>query len=109
MKTITTIGAQGDVVFRRVDKLPEGCTKQKDRIVAHSETGHNHVASTGDYYVKNGMLSYLVVNGPVQIDHHRDWDTHETVQLYADDKPEIVWEIRRQREHTPEGWRRVED
>ena len=108
MKTIKRIGAQGDVVFRRVEKLPKGCKKQKDRIVAHSETGHNHVATGGDYYVKDGMLSYLVCKGPVEIRHHRDWDTHETLELKGTG-PEVVWEIRRQREHTPEGWRRIED
>ncbi len=108
MKTINKIGAQGDVIFRRVVKLPEGCTKNADLVVAHSETGHNHVATSGELWVKDGMLSYLVCNGPVQIEHKRDWDTHETLELRGTG-PEIIWEIRRQREYTPEGWRRIED
>ena len=108
MKTISKIGAQGDVIFRRVDKLPSGCTEKKERIVAHSETGHNHVATGGRYFQKDDMLSYLVCTGPVQVEHHRDFDTHETIELRGEG-PEIIWEIRRQREHTPEGWRRIED
>lgn len=107
MKQVKQLAAQGDVIFRKVDKLPPGCTKQPNRVVAHSETGHNHVASGGTLYQKNAMLSYLVTNGPVKVDHHRSYDTHETLELLGEG--ETVWEIRRQREHTPEGWRRVED
>ena len=47
MKMFTNCAAQGDVMLRRIDKLPAGVTQAKaDKgvyIVAHSETGHNHV------------------------------------------------------------------
>ena len=111
MKQVSKCAFQGDIMIRRVEKLPEGVTKQKDLIVAHSETGHHHVAAGGEVerYQLDGMLSYLVAKGPVKIEHKRPWDTHETLELLYDGGPEIVWEIRRQREHTPEGWRRVED
>lgn len=121
MKTITKMAAQGDVMFRRVDKLPADAVKQPhatEVIVAHSETGHHHVAlQMQDYYTLPGdrgaMLSYLVASGalPIRIEHRRPYDTHETLEL-LNDTPEIgevIWEIRRQREWTPEGWRQVED
>jgi hypothetical protein len=110
MKIVENCAFQGDIMIRRVEKLPEGVTKQKDLVVTHSETGHNHVAvGKAERWQKDGMLSYLVAKGPVKIEHHRPWDTHETLELLYDGGPEVVWEIRRQREHAPEGWRRVED
>ena len=111
MRKIDKIGAQGDVLFRRVDKLPAGYKPTENKIVAHSETGHNHVA-VGNFqrYEKpdDGMLSYMVSTEPIRVDHLRAWDTHEALELLADGG-ETIWEIRRQREWTPEGWRRVED
>ena len=120
MKTITTMAAQGDVMFIRVEKLPKGAVKQpksEEIIVAHSETGHHHMAlQAHEYYTAPGtrgeMLSYLVASGslPIVIEHRRPYDTHETLELKGPPiGGEVVWEVRRQREHTPEGWRRVED
>ena len=111
MKTIDKCGFQGDVVFLKAEKLPKGFVKTKDNVIAHSETGHNHVAlGNFERYVNpdDVMRSFIVAKGPVQIEHHRSYDTHETIELRGD-APEVVWEIRRQREYTPEGWRRVED
>lgn len=102
---------QGDVMFRRVAKLPTGATRQKgkEHIVAHSETGHHHVALGGAYYTTpDPFVAYIVTKAPVKVEHRRSTDTHETLELLTDGA-EVVWEIRRQREHTPEGWRRVED
>lgn len=113
-KTVATDGRpafQGDVMFRRVPALPAGSTRSdgREHIVAHSETGHHHVALGGTYYTTGDpMLSYLVTTDPVLVEHRRSTDTHETLELLSDGG-EVVWEIRRQREYTPEGWRRVED
>lgn len=136
MEIIRTIGAQGDILIRRVDSLPKGLTKdtEENPIVAHSETGHHHVAiPTRDCrverYVKDEMKSYLVIKAKrdelrskaddaianidealcgAVIEHHRDWDTHETVALPCEDG-EAVYEVLRQRESSPEGWRQVAD
>jgi len=47
MKQITKCGFQGDVAFRRIDKLPGGAKAAKEDggrlIVGHSETGHHHI------------------------------------------------------------------
>lgn len=112
MKTVSRIAAQGDVTFVRVDKLPEGLTLKSDgarAIVAHSETGHHHVAVAERvrlYGAEDPMVCYLVneTGRYADIVHDRPFDTHETLRL---DGP--VWKIVRQREATPEGWKRVED
>lgn len=114
MKTISEIGAQGDLLIIKIDALPDGVERVKDLVVAHSETGHHHVARGAvERFMEpggDGMLSYLVAKGPVQVEHLRSWDTHETLELlYDGTETEVVWEIRRQREWTPDGWRRVED
>ena len=115
MKKIKNAAAQGDVFFIRRESLPDGATKSKtvvDRVVAHSETGHHHVAlGAADYYKKPGddMLAWLVTNQPVVVEHRRSFDTHEALELLADGGGEVIWEIRRQREHTPKGWRQVVD
>lgn len=103
---------QGDTVFRRVDKLPDDAKRAavaKEHVVAHSETGHHHVALGGTYYTTADPLrAYLVTTTPVKVEHRRSTDTHETLELLSGGG-EVVWEIGRQREYVPEGWRRVAD
>jgi|SRR5690606_10829787 len=110
--TIQEQAAQGDVMFLRVDKIPETAQKEEkngDLIIAHSETGHNHsiTADTDAHLFKepsDPLTCYLMVASDfADVVHHRSFDTHETVRL-----PKGLWKIRRQREHTPQG-RRVED
>lgn len=100
---------QGDIMLTRVDSLPKEAKLQDNNVVAHSETGHHHVAERAKVFaVPNGEELYLQALGKsVDIVHKRDYDTHETVRLLS--KPGEVFKVRRQREYTPEGWRRVED
>ena len=120
MKRITKMAAQGDVMFTRIAKVPRDAIKQPlttEIVVAHSETGHHHVAlQAQEYYTASGgrdaMLSYLVTTGalPIVIEHRRPYDTHESLELLSDPDGEVVWEIRRQREAwTPTTWRRIAD
>lgn len=135
MKTIQRIGAQGDVLFCRVNKLPKG-VKEIQRsadglVLAHSETGHHHVVESQGARLfadpNNPFLSYLVGDSSkadaLDVVHKRAWDTHETTRLAFRPDAEIpkidaeieigepknltVWEIRRQIEAMPDGWRRV--
>ena len=116
-KTFNTCAAQGDLLIRRIEKLPEGVTpltgESGTYVVAHSKTGHNHVIAQRPnvklYTTGNPMVSYLEVieatdEAEVLIEHLRSFDTHEAIAI-----PTGYFEIRRQREYTPEGWRRVED
>lgn len=106
--------AQGDMVLRRIDKLPDGvkpieaeCGKY---ILAHSETGHNHVIRQQDgvsFFANdnNPLIAYLVVdNTKCLLEHERSFDTHSPIEIGNG-----IYEIRRQREYTPEGWRRAAD
>ena len=52
----------------------------------------------------NPMICYLSVVEPCEIKHLRSFDTHESIRFEIGD-----YEIRRQREYVPEGWRRIED
>jgi len=117
MKTFINTCAQGDLYIRRIDKLPDGAKLAKAEkgqyVVAHSETMHNHVIAERPnvalYTTDDPMISYLEVIEATDatetlLEHLRSFDTHETIKL-----PVGTFEIRRQREYTPEGWRRVED
>ena len=112
---VTTMGAQGDVVFRRVNKIPAGFEAQSasaQTVLAHSETGHHHsvdVAGVRLHVGEDPLVAYLQLVDVASADvvHHRDYDTHETLRLMGGIGS--VWEVRRQREYTPDGWRRVLD
>lgn len=117
MKTFKNTAAQGDLLIRRVDKLPADVKPMAAErgffVVAHSETGHNHVIAERPnvklYTTGDPMVSYLEVIEATDkmetlLEHLRGYDTHETIKI-----PAGTFEIRRQREYTPEGWRRVED
>jgi len=113
MKTIEKMGAQGDVMFQRIEKIPAAAkpiaAKGGRHVVAHSETGHHHyLAATGVEMLadpKDPMICYLRIDGAgADVVHARPFDTHETIRLTGGS-----WAVKRQREYTPEGFRRVED
>jgi len=107
--------AQGDVLFRRVAALPEDARRVERSgalVVAHSETGHHHTIrdATGvvQYEHTDPLVCYLVAESLyMDVEHERPWDTHAPLRLLC--PPGAIWEVRRQREHTPEGWRMVSD
>lgn len=104
--------AQGDVFFERIDVLPKGLkpatVEDGNYVVAHSETGHNHVIDSRNAQMfideTNSFIAYLKVKSPAELRHLRAHDTHETLAF----KPGI-YRVRRQREATPEGWQRAQD
>ena len=92
MLTFKTTAAQGEIIIRRIKKLPIGCTPMKPEdgkfIVGHSETGHHHVIDASDANVSvldkppEGMrIIYAVVEKAMALTHLREHDTHESVQL----------------------------
>lgn len=109
--------AQGDVLIRRVAALPawaNAVTSVSGRvIVTHSETGHDHVMmldckrgapAVVMYNGPDPLISWLQVNRPTALQHLRPYDTHDPIMIDTG-----LYEVRRQREYTPEGMRRVED
>lgn len=117
MKTFEKCAAQGDVLFVKVNAIPDSLTEQKpnDRnelVITHSETGHDHVMvldrqaepAVQMFNGDNPLISWIKVNRPTSLDHKRQHHTHESIQFQPG-----MYEIRRQQEQTPEGWRRVAD
>lgn len=114
MKMIKKCGAQGDLMFRRIAAVPKSAREvvapsDDGIVVGHSETGHHHVVqniSAAQFFRENAasLIGYLETSEPVDVVHMRSWDTHETLRL-----PAGTWEVRQQREWSPEGWRKVVD
>lgn len=119
MKTFEHICAQGDVLIIRRGALPAGLKPLKAAdgrvVVTHSETGHDHVMVLDKpkgkgkpavvmYATDNPLVAWLEVNRPTALTHLRPHDTHESIMFGAG-----VYEVRRQREYTPEGFRQVQD
>lgn len=117
MITFKNQAAQGDLYIRRIDAIPESAKPMASQdgqfIVAHSETGHHHVIAERPgvqvYETNDPLVSYLQVIEATEatealLEHLRGHDTHETIAI-----PPGTYELRRQREYTPEGWRRVAD
>ncbi len=103
---------QGDIAITRITALPQQAIPEistnHEYIVAHSETGHHHVVDSNGSVMYNDsdntLVSYLVVEDTAQIIHNRAYNTHETIECDAG-----VYRINRQREYTPDGYRRVAD
>lgn len=112
MKAFDKQAAQGDLLITRIDTIPDGMEVVKPDdgyyVVAHSETGHNHVIQQEGVNVfraaNDPFVLYLVVDNEVELKHLRSFDTHESIKV-----PPGMYRINRQREYTPEGFRRAAD
>lgn len=112
MQIVEALGFQGDVCFRRVHSIPAEAVARPASsrvVVAHSETGHDHYV-TGEGVVAfdvpaRPLVCYLRSELlPIEVRHARSFDTHATFALSPG-----IWEVRREREYVPGGFRRVED
>jgi hypothetical protein len=117
MKTFKNIAAQGDFIIIRVDNLPKNLVEiapeNSKYVVAHSETGHNHVMEADNVIAyKSDKITddtklfelFFSVKEPTTIEHLRSFDTHETLLVPAGN-----YVVKRQREYVPEGFRRAAD
>jgi hypothetical protein len=119
MKTFEKICAQGDVMIIRRDALPVGtnpvAAENGSVVVTHSETGHHHSfvldrpkgntkPAVEMFSTDNPLIAWIKVNRPTALEHLRPHDTHEPIMFGVG-----VYEVRRQREYTPEGFRQVQD
>lgn len=115
--TFKNSAAQGDVHFQRFDKLPKGVCEESPRadglVIAHSETGHDHVMVLDKqtepaaklYETDNPLVAWLQVNRPTNLVHKREHHTHKTIQFQPG-----IYRVSRQRRQTQGGiWKRVED
>jgi len=95
---------QGDVLFVPVQQMPDGVKLEDTKTVAYGEvTGHHHtmveVDGKAEVYTLEDQM-FAKVEGDVVITHQ------EHNQLVVE---EGIYEIRIQREYTPEDIRRVLD
>lgn len=112
MKKIKKMAAQGDVMFIRIDNIPEDVTLAEAKggllEVAHSETGHSHVIDSRNAQMlidkTNEFIAYIKLSEPTEVQHQRSFDTHESLLLPAGN-----YQVRRQREYVAEGFRKVAD
>lgn len=110
MKTFKHSAAQGDLYIKMVEEIPGGLKEARmengQYILAHSESGHNHVIDGNCVRVFNEdeFISYMEVARPAQIVHLRSFHTHEPVEV-----PPGKYRVTRQREYIPEGYRRAAD
>lgn len=104
--------AQGDLLITKVDGIPANFKAAKAEngkfIVAHSETGHHHTVLERHAQLlideTNEFIARLKVEEETEVVHERSFDTHDPIKLEPG-----CYEIRRQREYTPEGFRRAQD
>ena len=102
------IQRQGDVLIVPVNEIPEGAkVEEGETVLVEGEvTGHAHRIRPSDLAAKKAML--LMVGTQMYLralqETHIDHEDHGTNILPPGD-----YEIRRQQEFTPEGWRRVVD
>jgi hypothetical protein len=92
---------QGDVLLKKVSSIPEGAKHEETKIVAYGEaTGHHHkLVGVAEVYSLEDQLFATIGEG-VQIVHQ------EHAPLAVE---EGIYEIRIQREYTPQGVRQVMD
>lgn len=95
---------QGDVLIKKISDLPKNSIKQElegDIILALGEvTGHAHRIKDGADWWKNEEVMILEVSNKASITH----EEHHTIDLEAG-----FYEVRRQREYSPEEIRNVAD
>jgi len=106
--------AQGDILIIPITYIPADAKRAKAEegyfIIAHSETGHHHVIDRTKVEVyeaaDDAFVAYVrTFRDGAEIEHQRSFDTHETVAL----SPDRLYEIRRQREYVPQGFRKAAD
>ncbi len=92
---------QGDLLIIEVAEIPRDAFKKDSLVLAEGErTGHRHTLSGGRVYEKDGHSYFEVQETPVELTHPE----HHPLTF-----PPGRYEVIRQREYEPEGWRHVED
>lgn len=93
---------QGDLLIVNVTRIPEGAAPAASRVLAEGEaTGHRHQLDGGEVFEKDGRLYFKVAQGcEVTLTHPE----HHAITFIPGE-----YEVIRQREYQPEGWRYVQD
>jgi len=93
MKSVKQNGQQGDVLFRKLEVLPDGdrnIVARKQIEVMHGENGHSHVIDDDEAeMIRIGERMLLVLERAVTVKH----EEHKPVRLSPG-----IWEIGRVKE-----------
>ena len=93
---------QGDLLIVKVESIPEGVKPKKDRVLAEGEaTGHMHELDSGDVYELGDTLYFRVPEESTATLKHQE---HKEIAFGPGE-----YQVIRQREYEPRGWRRVAD
>lgn len=100
---------QGDLLFKRVSKLPTGLSRWKDNIILRGEaTGHAHVLQNGQIFHRYGYLQRLTPQTEIYIEVENNGrvvhEEHAMLEL-----PLGIYQVIRQREFSPWGITGVHD
>lgn len=107
--------AQGDLNIFRVDAIPKGLKEESPSqvqgmtafVLAHSETGHNHVVDGNCVRVfrKDEFEAYMEVKKPCEIVHLKDGPhKHKAFKVQPG-----VYRLTNQMQYSPKGWQRALD
>jgi hypothetical protein len=92
---------QGDVLFTRVETLPEGLTSRQSNVIVEGEvTGHSHRLVNGRILQDAQGYFFLEVLKATQVIHQE----HNPIALEPG-----FYKVTRQREYSPEAIRMVLD
>lgn len=89
---------QGDILFKKIEKLPKNLIPVRTDVIVRGETGHSHKLVNGQIYRTFGfgiMQLFIKVEKSGRVIH----EEHTTLQL-----PKGFYMVIRQREYLPEAW-----
>ena len=93
---------QGDILFVKIEKIPERMKVKQDNIIAEGEaTGHKHLLVDGLLYQDERDRLFVNVEHEIATIIHNE---HKPVTL-----PKGNYKVVRQREYEPKNWRIVSD
>ena len=93
---------QGDLLIVKVGEIPKAAKPKKDRVLAEGEaTGHMHELDSGFVYELGDVLYFRVPEETTATLKHQE---HKEISFEPGE-----YQVIRQREYEPRGWRRVAD
>lgn len=94
MKTAKNNAQQGDLILKKLDKMPSvdgGKVTRKRLVLAHGESGHSHVIEDDEAeLIEIGERMLLSLKKPATVVH----EEHKPIRLSAG-----VWEVGRVKEY----------
>lgn len=74
---------QGEVFLQRVKEFPKTTKKVKTFIVAHSESGHNHVLESDQKFdvAIDKAFTYIRLTNEATLTHQKTYDQHNDLKV----------------------------